>query len=92
MNTKTLVVGQKIRIFTGYYTCTAKVVKITPEGVIAEGECEMVLRFNNLGKGFVVDGPPHTDYPGGPWFIEGVDWQSKDVIESTVDVDITGGN
>jgi hypothetical protein len=85
MDTKTLVVGQEIRIFTGYYTCTAKVVKVMPGGTIVEGECEMVLRFNNLGKGLVVNGPSHIDYPEGPWFIEGVDWQSKDVIESTVD-------
>jgi len=78
-------IGQKIRIFTGDYTCTAKVVKVTPEGVIAEGECEMILRFNSLGKGLVIYGPSDIDYPEGPWFIEGVDWQSKDVIESTVD-------
>ena len=84
MDPKTLAVGQEVRMFTGHYTCDAKVVKVTSEGVIVDAG-DGILRFNNLGKGFYINAPSELDIPGGPWFIEGVDWQSKDVIESTVD-------
>jgi hypothetical protein len=88
MDTSKLVVRQEIRMFSGHYTCTVKVAELLPDGVTAEGEYGTTLRFNRLSKGFCVDWSrvtEHIDCPSGPWFIEGVDWQSKDVIESTVE-------
>jgi hypothetical protein len=57
-------------------------VKVTPEGAIVEAG-DGLLRFNDLGKGYYISSPFEIECQG-PWFIEGVDWQSKDVIESTV--------
>jgi hypothetical protein len=62
MDTKTLVVGQEIRIFFGHYTCDAKVVKVTPEGAIVDAG-DGLLRFNNLGKGYYIRSPFEIECP-----------------------------
>lgn len=72
MDTKTLVVGQYVRMFSsGCYGCEGHVVKITPNGVdvqTVEGTQDVdgkLLHFDNNGVSY--DG---TFCGLGPWSIE----------------------
>jgi hypothetical protein len=58
MDTKILVVGQDVYMFSEVYTCKGKVIKVTPEGVEVRATVQSnltrvgdLLRFNNSGKG-----------------------------------------
>lgn len=52
MDTKTLVVGQYVRVNRGNYYYDAKVVKVTPDGVEVQTDYDKEpLRFDNNGKG-----------------------------------------
>jgi hypothetical protein len=80
MDTKTLVVGQDVYLFSGCYWWWGKVVEVTPEGVDVVTREELVqsqglnlrcgadalLRFNNEGKGRDEDGT----YECGAWNID----------------------
>jgi hypothetical protein len=51
MNTKTLVVGQDVYMFSsGIYLNKGKVVKATPSGVDVQTDGQELLRFDNNGK------------------------------------------
>ncbi len=65
MDTKTLVVGQSIRISCGQFNCRVEVVKVTPEGVEVQNENGGLLRFDREGKGYYME--ETYDCPG-PWF------------------------
>jgi hypothetical protein len=65
MNTKTLVVGQKVEIRSGVYTRGyGKVVEVTPSGGEVQLEGEGILRFDSNGMTEIQD-----TIECGPWFI-----------------------
>jgi hypothetical protein len=65
MDTKTLVVGQKVEIRSGVYTRGyGKVVEVTPSGGEVQLEGEGILRFDSKGMTQIQD-----TIECGPWFI-----------------------
>ena len=65
INTKTLVVGQKVEICSGVYTRGyGKVVKVTPSGGEVQLEGEGILRFDSKGMTELQD-----TMECGSWFI-----------------------
>jgi hypothetical protein len=77
MDTKTLVVGQDVRMFSGVYSRKGKVVKVTPSGVDVQTgvmqndgtwNAHELFHFDNSGK--VCDPDPIDMYDRGPWELE----------------------
>jgi len=68
MDTKTLVVGQTVHMFSGVYSCKGKVVEITPSGV----EVQITEHGSTL---YPLDGRAQGRKEGDP-----VDWDSWDEI------------
>lgn len=74
MDTKTLVVGQKVLLESGVYCNAGTVVKVTPNGVDVQtsllGSADELLHFDNEGCSFVTELPPSYDpkaHPASPW-------------------------
>jgi len=75
MDTKTLVVGQKVLLESGVYCNAGTVVKVTPEGVDVQTSLldlpeDELLHFDNEGRSFVTELPPSYDpkaHPASPW-------------------------
>jgi hypothetical protein len=74
MDTKTLVVGQDVYMFSEVYTCKGKVIKVTPEGVEVRATVQSnltlagdLLHFDSNGKGHDEEGTHEC----GPWYIAG---------------------
>lgn len=73
VNTKTLVVGQDVYMFSGVYGNTGKVVKVTPLGVDVQTADE-VLHFDTNGRSYVTELQPSYDptaHPLSPWRWDG---------------------
>jgi len=75
MDTKTLVVGQKVLLESGVYCNAGTVVKVTPKGVDVQTSLldlpeDELLHFDNEGRSFVTELPPSYDpkaHPASPW-------------------------
>jgi hypothetical protein len=78
MDTKTLVVGQEVYIFSGLCNHYGKVVAVGPEGarVKIDGEME-VFNFDKEGKGRVEQG---TEY--GPWYIDDMPFAEREALHA----------
>jgi len=63
MDTKTLVVGQDVYMFSGVYWINGKVVKVTPSGVDVQGglgyskedAAEQILHFDKDGRSYLTE-------------------------------------
>jgi hypothetical protein len=67
MDTSKLVAGQGVDLSCGNYRCRGEVVKVAPEGVKVRTSQKELLRFDNSGKGYIVE---ETFECPGPWFID----------------------
>ena len=72
MDTKTLVVGEEVYMFSGCYGCTGEVVEVTPEVVVVRARVQSnttalgdLLHFDSNGKGRDDEGTHEC----GPWYI-----------------------
>jgi hypothetical protein len=84
MDTKTLVVGQDVYLYSGCYWIQGKVVKVTPSGVDVQGglgyskedAAEQILHFDKDGRSYLTESPDSQDwkingtYECGPWHID----------------------
>ncbi len=77
MDTKTLVVGQDVRLVTRLTYTKGKVVKVTPSGVDVQTgvmqhngtwNAHELFHFDNSGKS--LDPSDDTDWEFGPWELE----------------------
>ncbi len=69
VDTKTLVVGQDVYMFSGCYGNKGKVVKLTRRGVDVQTDSEL-LHFDNNGRSYVTELPSSYDstaHPLSPW-------------------------
>jgi len=87
MDTKTLVVGQDVYMFSGCYWNKGKVVKVTPSGVDVQTSEELLrsgdlnlraygelLHFDDNGRSYVTELPSSHDstaHPLSPWGWDG---------------------
>jgi hypothetical protein len=83
VDTKTLVVGQEVYMFSGCYTQTGWVVKVTPSGVDVQTgvmqndgtwNSHEVVHFDNNGRSYVTELPSSYDskaHPLSPWGWDG---------------------
>jgi hypothetical protein len=68
IDTKTLVVGQQVRITCGHYGRLAVVDKVTPDGVVdVDAGGRTIIRFNNKGEGYYIT--EELIEPLGPWYL-----------------------
>ncbi len=81
MDTKTLVVGQKVYMVSGVFGCEGKVIKVSAEGVEVETPVkkwyswhfDYPLHFDSNGKGRDNEGTHEC----GPWYISDTPFTAK---------------
>ena len=96
MDTRQLKVGQIVMLRSGWYGCHAKVLEITPEGVIVEDITYPGKAFRLDINGRAVDSrdlgwntnrlyndalPIPGTYEGGPWELKGISADKGAVFE-----------
>jgi hypothetical protein len=81
MDTKTLVVGQDVYMFSGFYGQTGEVVKVTPWSVEVQvgppmQPADELFRFDSDGKG--CDGK--GTYECGPWELDDIPFAERTAL------------